>query len=416
MTRIVKCKVENILGVKNVEFSPNGNSLTIGGKNGQGKSSALWALVMALGGKGQIPQQPVHNGAELGTVQIELDRFNVFFEVGSDRNAKVRVEAKDGARYSSPQTMLNDFFSNLSFDPGAFKSMESAKRTRVLLDLVGLDFTELDSKTKAAREDRTIIGREVTQLKAKLVGMVRHEDAPAELVDLGKLHEQFIAATKIQGQQQALETRIMEIDQQKKYKEEQIDELREEIRLLENERLKASVTLSGIQVPAIGAIQDEIAGARAINSKVDENKKYREVELQLTKREGEYNLLSQRIETAASDREKALSEAKFPIQGLGFVDGDVTYNGIPFSQLSESEQWEISTAIGFALNPHGIVFMRNSGGLDKDARARVRARAAELGVQLFLEVVDDADDVQLLIEDGTVKEDRTQPETTQLTA
>ena len=63
-------------------------------------------------------------------------------------------------------------------------------------------------------------------------------------------------------------------------------------------------------------------------------------------------------------------------------------------------------AIGFGLNPKGIVFMRNTGGLDKKNREAMRELAKQLGVQLFLEVIDDAEDVQILIEEGKVKEDR----------
>jgi hypothetical protein len=44
--------------------------------------------------------------------------------------------------------------------------------------------------------------------------------------------------------------------------------------------------------------------------------------------------------------------------------------------------------------------------MDKRTRARVIERARTLGVQAFIEVVDDSEDVQILIERGEVKENR----------
>lgn len=73
MTKIIRCKVENILGAEEVEFAPNGKSVTIGGANGQGKSSAIWALAMALGGKKQIPERPVNGDADKEDVEILIE-------------------------------------------------------------------------------------------------------------------------------------------------------------------------------------------------------------------------------------------------------------------------------------------------------------------------------------------------------
>lgn len=439
MTRILKARVENILGAREVEFAPQGESLTIGGKNGQGKSSALWALVMALGGKKQIPDMPVHAGAEKGTTVIELDRFTVHWEVSADRETKLRIESRDGTRYPSPQAMLNDIFGGLSFDPGAFMNFDGPKREKTLLSVVGLDFTENAAKQKAANDERLAINREVKSLEVRLAAAPHFPDAPAAEVDvaesLAKLKQyQEVNAAIAEANNEALrcDREVLDIDKDIEYRKQTIaslsqqrEEIDEQIAELEGRNVRsaearaASVSkateIRNSIVDSLAAndprqavvkLTAEIGEADTINRKVRANAARTALEQELAAKKTEAEKVTGIVEILQKERAEALAKAPFPVPGLAFTDGDITLDGIPFEQLNESRRWEISTAIGFALNPQGIMFMRTSGGLDSDSRERIRQRAKACGVQLFLEVVDDADDVQILIEDGTVKEDR----------
>lgn len=81
-----------------------GQSVTIGGPNRAGKTSAIRGLVAALGGKELLPEDPVRHGAEAGRVVVELPEFVVRLDVEPDRSTRLRVETLDGARFTSPQT------------------------------------------------------------------------------------------------------------------------------------------------------------------------------------------------------------------------------------------------------------------------------------------------------------------------
>ena len=63
MAKVINLRVENILGLAKAAASPNGRSVSIGGENGQGKSSLQQALKMILGGKDFVPPEPVRRGA-----------------------------------------------------------------------------------------------------------------------------------------------------------------------------------------------------------------------------------------------------------------------------------------------------------------------------------------------------------------
>lgn len=431
MTQILSLSVENILGAESIKFAPNGQSVTIGGANGEGKSSAIWALVMALGGKGQFPEKPVHEGHEVGTVKIELDKFNVELQVSADRKQKLVVSSADGAKYQSPQAMLDKLFGGLSFDPGQFKEMEAAKRFETLRSLVGLDLSDLKTEFEAVYTERRDIGRDIKTLEGKISGLTLYEDAPESEVDVAEnlkgLEElqvkvDVIAALKRRADVLQAQSGRELISLENKLKV--IEAHRQAIIDLENEsalnrtaiadlKEESEKILGDIQKSNEASIAAEIEGikkairdADATNAKVRHNATVKTLQANLGLLIEDQTRRDKKLEDLQKQKVARLTAAKFPIEGLS-IDGEVvSYNSIPFDQLSESEQWEVSTAIGFALNPKGIVFMKNCGGLDRKSRDRVRARAAASGVQLFLEVVDDADDVQILIAEGKVLENR----------
>ncbi len=432
MTKIVRCRVENILGAKEVEFSPMGDSVTIGGKNGQGKSSAIWALIMALGGKKQVPEKPVRDGAAKGSVVIELDDLVVRMEVDSDRECKVRVESKEGARYSSPQSMLSALFGNLSFDPGAFMTLERASRVDTLFRLVGLDFTELNERAGEVCEERRELGREVRVLQAQLDSAPFNDDVGLEEVDISATITQIQEAQQKAQEILTIQTDIREIEDDIRKRREDNEKRNEQIKVFErviedhiqmirdNDEMVGLYQQRVVDLAADGAKINKdyapsetlprlrllLGDAERVNAIVRANKQRTEIEQRFTEKKCRHEGCEQELENIAAQKVELLKATSFPIDGLSFDGDDITFNGIPFAQVSESQKWEISTAIGFALNNRGIVFLRSSGGLDKDSRERIRQRAAECGVQLFMEVVDDADDVQILIEDGTVKANR----------
>lgn len=436
MTQIIKLKVENIKGVKDVEFKPNGNGVTIGGANGEGKSSTIEGLMMALGGRGKIPPEPVRKGAEKGQVFVELEDLIVMLEVESDRSSRLKVERKDGTKLTQPQTVLDKLFGSLSFDPGSFRNRDKEVRFRTLTELLKIDPSKIEAEHAKLYEERREVGRIVTEMEGKLAGRHVHLNVPENEIDASSTLEELKQLQTVNREINALKTKALECESHSERLairnkanfaeisrlEAQIEKLKLEIHTNENKKEEfwsEAVSLRE-KVAAIEAtddsqqkalrIDEQLKNYEETNRKVRENRETKKIQTNLEVYREDYNSYTQRLRALEEEKEALLTNIKAPIPGLTLRDGQVFYNGIPFEQISEAEQWEVSTAIGFALNPKGIVFMKNCGGLDRRSRERVRARAAELGVQLFLEVVDDADDVEILIEDGTVKANRLEGE------
>lgn len=431
MTQILSLSVQNILGAESIEFRPDGQSVTIGGANGEGKSSAIWALVMALGGKGQIPEKPVHDGEEFGMIAIELDKFQVHLRIDADRKQKLIVTSADGAKYQSPQALLDKLFGGLSFDPGAFKEMEPAKRFETLRSLVGLDLSDLKTEYEAVYSERRDVGRTVKELEGKIAGQELFTDAPDAEINVAETFEQIKSALAqvksfkdIRDCAKSLHNDVLALAEKRTERENKISELNKQIGELQAQVSAISAQITGNQESQrelnsridekaeaaanelVNSLNTKIQEADSVNKKVRHNAGVKALQSSLGVLNTEQGVRTKKIEDLLRQKVARLAGVKFPIEGLSMDDEKFLYNSIPFDQLSESEQWEVSTAIGFALNPKGIVFMKNCGGLDRKSRDRVRARAAEKGVQLFLEVVDDASDVQIVIAEGKVLENR----------
>lgn len=102
-----------------------------------------------------------------------------------------------------------------------------------------------------------------------------------------------------------------------------------------------------------------------------------------------------------------MAQAEFPVDGLGFDDSGVTYQGVPFAQASAAEQLRVSVAIAMALNPTVRVIRIADGSLlDSENVALIGEMAADRGYQVWLETVRDAgaDGPGIVIEDGQVAE------------
>lgn len=110
------------------------------------------------------------------------------------------------------------------------------------------------------------------------------------------------------------------------------------------------------------------------------------------------------MEAREKAKADAISAAQLPVQGLGFGDGVVTFNGIPFDQASSAEQLRVSMAIAMASNPKLRVIRITDGSLlDEDSLAAIADMAKAEDYQIWIERVDATGKVGILIEDGQVK-------------
>lgn len=404
MSRIVRLESTNYKRLKavKVEPDPDGNLVIVAGKNGQGKTSILDSITAALGGvNAKTTPKPIREGEERAEIVLETEDLIVtrrFTASGST----LTVKSPDGAVYPKGQAKLDDLLGKLSLDPLAFTQLPDKEQLKTLLDLVELPFdpAELDAERADVFADRTAVNRDLKNAQAALDAIpVTKEMADLEPVSVTELLAEYRRGQDVNAHR----TSAIRIRNER---QDAVRRLKLELAAAEERLSEAEQMLEEAPGPVdIDAIQAKIDGAEDINEDVRTFERWTHASDNVSGLQAEAEELTEKL--AAIDKQKAdgLAAAKFPIDGLGFDEGGVTYNGVPFKQASSAEQLRVSLAMAIALNPKlRVIRIADGSLLDSDNLALVESIARENDFQVWIEMVGDGEGRGIIIEDGGIKE------------
>lgn len=426
---ILELRAENVKRLKAVTIKPDGNFVIIGGENAQGKTSILDAIEMTLKGAKTIPPEPIHRGKRRANTFIDLGEITVERKFDVKKGSWIEVRDKNGEKMSSPQTLLDKLFSSISFDPLEFARADPSKQDITLRNVMGIDFTELDAQRKVAYDERRDLNRDLKAKETLLANSALHEDVPAEEIKMEDLTKKLDAFQKEHAEWKKKTERQKELDdftvesmtnlkshrEEREQLEKRLAEMHKEETELEQavkDAEKAAIEYQNevgeLVEPSDEDIREEMKTADATNRKVRENADHirlRDETRELAKKIEECN---DTIQDVDDEKARILSEAKFPIPGLGFDETGPTMNGVPLEQASHAERLQVSVAIGAALNPRlRIILIREAAYLDENAMRMLAEFARDHDYQFWLERVGTKDESAIIIEDGTVVEEAT---------
>lgn len=446
---VIELHAENFKRLVAVDVTPTGTVVPVVGKNGAGKTSLLEAMLVALGGADYIPSKPIRKGEKNGGVRIKLGAGKPDLIVTRTFAAKedggytthLTVEGSDGKRFLKPQTMLDELFGALAFDPLAFTRMKAREQLEQLRVFVpDLDFELLDGQNRRDFDNRTDVNREIRALNARLGAMPVPGDPRQQRVDeaalVAELEQAGTVATEIERERarrvdlmRAVRATASEAEQQRRLGLDSLDriaELEAEIaRLGEHagecaqRAADAAARAAELQAalealpplaiaPDTTSIRGRIDAARKTNLDVDARerviKEREKLAESLKQFEQQGKALTDAIDARDAAKAAAVAAAKLPIDGLGFGDDAVLFNGLPFSQASSAEQLRVSVAIAAALSPKlKVAHVRDGSLLDDDGMELLRQLAEQYGFQVWVERVANDSPVGIVIEDGRVK-------------
>jgi DNA repair ATPase RecN len=416
---IVKLESENIKRLKAVSIRPQGNMVTIGGQNAQGKSSVLDSIAYALGGKRAVCDRPIREGQDRARVVCELEDLVVTRTFTKSGGGTLTVSNRDGTRHTSPQRILDQLTGKLTFDPLEFCRMEPKAQVETLKALVGLDFSDQDRKRRELYEERAEVNRYIKKERARFEKMPRHElpEGTTEISisglmeELKSRQEQNRANQAKRDELRNLEARITKGREYVSDLQSQIDELQRKLDSAQGQMdhlqdcrdtLQAEVDTLADQNEQ--EILDLMENAQEINRKIQEELDRLGVEDDLERMEKESQDLTHNIQAIDQAKAKGLREASFPVDGLSFDDSGVLLNGLPFSQASQAEQLRVSVAMGFAQNPGlKVLLVRDGSLLDENSLNLLDQMARDHDGQVWIERVGEGDQCAVIIEDGVVK-------------
>lgn len=440
--KVISLQAENLKRVKAIQITPSSNMISIGGKNGAGKSTVLDALYIAIKGRSVAPPQPIRDGQDVCRIRLDMGELKVTrtftAKEGGTYTDTLKVENAEGFRASNPQAMLDALFGDIGFDPFALASKKPDDLAAALLQLVPLS-VDLDELAEADDEDRAarlLINRDVKTLEGQIAG-IPVEEVPAEAPDRAALIETLTNASATNSG----------IDRERRDREDtarvalgrrgHADELREEAErqrqisaaaLIEAARLEkcaeadiADAVRVEAELEALPALADPVDAA-AIQQQIREADAVAEVIARQARRTvlveshtakaAESKTLTDAMAAREKQRNDALADATMPIDGLSFglnAKGSaiVLLDGVPFEQGSKAQKLRASTAIAMAANPTLRVLRIEDGSLlDEDSLALLTEMAETEDYQLFCEFVgsynSNGEAVGILMEDGSI--------------
>ena len=430
--KIVRFSARDVLRLSAVEITPEGNVVTLGGENGAGKSSVLNAIQMALGGKRLTPKRAIREGAEQAEVVVDLGDIiieRVITAAGGDR---LVVKTPEGATYPKPQETLNKLFNAIAFDPLKFANEDEGEQAETLRRIVpGLDFSADDKRSRELFDERTVVGRDIKAMQARLNAMTAHPDVPANEISVADLAAELDRRLELLDQKVALHNIVGEAQNAVGAAEDAITKSVAYIERLERELAEAKAALEGwhrarasaadkvedataaydaFVVPDPQEVRDQLATVETTNRKVRENGERAKLAQSLEARQAKYAELTKGIDEIDASKAARLKAAAFPVPGLSLGAGGVLFdsgNGggpVPFAQASKAEQIRVSFAIAIAMNPDlRVAFVRDASLLTDKSLALVAQLAAEHDFQVWIEDARTTDPAAVIIEDGHVR-------------
>lgn len=412
MSKIIRLESTNYKRLKAVEIvpDPDGNLVIVAGKNGQGKTSILDSITAALGGvNAKTTPKPIRDGEERAQIVLETEDLIVTRKFTAS-GSTLTVKSPDGAVYPKGQAKLDDLLGKLSLDPLAFTQLSDRDQLATLLDLVDLPFDlgKLAAERKDVFEQRTDANRKVKELTARAADYIsKPADLPDEEVSVSALLAEYRKAEAWQQEVQAAKDNVLFWADKNDALAERIAELQDE--LAQNKGREAVAIARAADYEAMPAvdldtIQAQIDNAEHTNVEVRHHKVGEKVRAELTIAQQEASALTDAIEEIDMQKAAGLEAATFPIDGLGFDETGVTYQGVPFKQASGAEQLRVSLAMAIALNPKlRVIRIADGSLLDTDNLALVEAVAKQNDMQVWIEMVGDGDGRGIVIEDGSVR-------------
>jgi len=408
--KIINLFVQNVKKIRVADITPTSAMVEVTGKNGSGKSSILDSILYALAGTRSIASDPVRHGARKATIRLDLGDLIVTRKMHATGGGSLTVEAKDGTQLKSPQGVLDKLFGDLTFDPLAFATAEPKKQLEMLRALVHVDadLDALDAANATDFAERSRVNAETKAHAARLAAMpTPPADLPAEPVDVDALLGQMENASAFNSDvdsrytlRAAAEDRVDELTAEAKALREQADALDAEATALVAKLAAESAIPARLEV---ADLRRQVQEAQATNKMIEQKAARDQSVKALRSLEATAERLTEAMEARKEQKATAIAAAVMPVPGLGFGDGMVMFNGVPFDQASSAEQLRVSVAMAMAANPElRILRIKDGSLLDEDNLALITAMAETEDYQVWLESVSSSGHIGIEMVDGAV--------------
>lgn len=401
--KINKLEIENVKRVKAVKIEPTASGLTIiGGNNNQGKTSVLDAIAWALGGEKFRPSQAQNSDSVIPPhLHIVLNNGLVVERKG--KNSDLKVTDPEGNK--GGQQLLNEFVEQLALNLPKFMESSSKEKADTLLRIIGVGdkLSELERQEKELYNKRIAIGQIADQKEKFAKEQPYYPEAPKELIsatDLIKQQQDILAQN---GENQRKRENLHRLEQEYQRINDQLAELMKKQDAIHADLEIARKSAENLIDESTAELERNITSIEDINRKVRANLDKDKAEEDALEYRNQYRELTEKIESIRKDRTNLLIGADLPLEGLSVEDGELTYKGQRWDNMSGSDRLKVATAVVRKLNPKcGFVLLDKLEQMDLVTLNEFGAWLEQEGLQAIATRVSTGDECSIIIEDGYV--------------
>ncbi len=416
---ITELKASNFKRLEAVQITPAEHMNIVSGKNAQGKSSVLDAIMYGFAGPSRDIPKPVKDGEGKAKIEIKTEEYTIT-RVITPTGQKLTVTSAEGREISSPQKFLDGLFNAVAIDPVRFTLLDGREQVRTLIRSLGLDeeLSALDAERSEAYTERTVVNRKVKELEASSKSYKPLKEYPSgELESATEVSQQLQAAVEHNAGIEKMKNELVSISEKGKAVTTEIEQIEEEMKRLQikqaellkkRDQLRAHYQEIGENIVMaqpydLTALQEKMEGLETRNALIRTREEATRVFRELKESQQVSERLTEAIE--AIDKKKLdlvrNSHLGLPIE---VREDELYFNGTPLKQCSSAEQIKVSTAIAMKLQPEvKVIIIREGSLLDSDSMRALEAIAQKHGYQIWLEKVDDTGTVGIVIEEGKVR-------------
>ena len=414
--KINNLEIENVKRVRAVVLQPTKNGLTIiGGNNNQGKTSVLDAIAWVLGGNKYKPSQAQREGS-MTPPNLKITMNNGLVVERKGKNSDLKVIDPEGNK--GGQQLLNSFVEELALDLPKFMESSNKDKAETLLQIIGIgeQLAKIEMEIQSIYNDRYSIGRIADQKKKFAEEQVHYPEAPTELVSATELIQQQQEILATNGENQRKRQNVQKIQSQFDYEAQEIERLKQQLATAEanhqqtaNDLEIAQTTAQDLTDRSTDELESSIQNIEEINRKVRANFDKQKAEQEASDYKSQYDELDESIKGLREERMKLLDSAELPLPGLSVEDGELTYQGQKWDNMSGSDQLKVSTAIVRKLKPEcGFVLLDKLEQMDNVSLKEFGQWIEQEGLQAIATRVSTGDECSIVIEDGYAIKKETQ--------
>lgn len=392
--KISEFQIENVKRIKAVDYEPSQSGLTvIGGRNNQGKTSVLDSIAWALGGDKFKPSKAQRDGSVIPPyLKVTLSNGIVVERKGKNSSLKVI----DPSGNKAGQQLLNDFVESFALNLPKFMESNSAEKAKTLLQIIGVGdtLTELEREETIKYNQRHSVGLVADQKKKYAQEMIHYDDVPEEIISASELIKQQQQILLENAENQKKRDRLSSLIKRK-------NELEIELAQVTSDLDIAQTDAKDLEDRSTAELEKSIENIDTINAKIRSNLDKEKAEEDARNFQRQYDELTGEIENLREAKKKLLDNADLPLPELSVSEGEITYKGMKWDNMSGSDQLKVATAIIRKLNPNcGFVLMDKLEQMDNETLSEFAQWLEKENLQVIATRVSTGDECSLIIEDG----------------